>query len=94
MTKQNHTQNLAIPSSDADRYLDAAQKRLLDDILTSIRTKRATETANAIVEQLFQNSKGQAATRLVLALPNGQDGGAWGRGAVRQMILKQLERGT
>lgn len=86
MKQRNH---IAIPTSDADHYLDQAEKRALNDILTSVRRKRSEEIASAIVDQLFRNGKSQA-VRLVLALPNGKDGSSWGRGAVRDLILKHL----
>lgn len=89
MKQRNH---LTIHAIDADHYLDEAERRALNDILAKARRKRG-KIANTIVEELFRGSKGMPVGRLVQALPNGEDGCSWGRGAVRDLILRHLEDG-
>lgn len=48
------------------------------------------EVANRIVDELFTNPAGQEASRLVLELIDGRDGGGWVKQSIRDLIAKHL----
>lgn len=48
------------------------------------------ELAQAIVDDLFENTFGAKAERLVLELPGGGNGGGWCKSAAKDRILERL----
>lgn len=52
--------------------------------------KRHQYIAKRIAKHLFTNGANERATRLVLQLPDGRDGGGWCEKAVRDSIARML----
>jgi hypothetical protein len=46
--------------------------------------------AQQIVDDLFRNGVGEQAVRLMLVLPDGRDGGGWGRRPAQDQIERIL----
>jgi hypothetical protein len=55
-------------------------------------TKLAYEIADDVIKALFTNGAGQTASRLVLELENGRNGGGWGYRPARDFIVDVIEK--
>ena len=52
----------------------------------------ANKLADEIVEYLFVNGIGSKAQRLVLELEDGKDGGGWCKAAVRDVVVRVIQK--